>query len=58
MIAEIGRLSLVTGDTVEETGDKPGPGRNKKGDAVLHLVNGTDESMLKVAIECRTARSG
>lgn len=54
VVAEISRLSLITGDRVEETGDLPGPGRSRKGDAVLHLANPTGESTLKVAIECRT----
>jgi hypothetical protein len=56
VIGEIARLSLITGDTVEETGDTPGHGRSKRGDAVLHLANGNGESTLKVAIECRTGK--
>jgi hypothetical protein len=54
VVAEIARLSVITGDRVEETGDLPGPGRSRKGDAVLHLACPTGESTLKVAIECRT----
>jgi len=56
VIAEVARLSLITGDRVEETGDQPGPGRSKKGDAVLHLANANGDSTLKVAIECRTGK--
>ena len=54
VLAEVARLSLVTGDTVEETGDSPAHGRSKKGDAVLHLANGKGGPTVKVAIECRT----
>jgi hypothetical protein len=56
VIVEIARLSLVTGDRVEETGDSPAHGRSKKGDAVLHLANGNGDPALKVAIECRTGK--
>jgi len=56
VLAEVARLSLVTGDRVEETGDFPAHGRSKKGDAVLHLANGNGEPTLKVAIECRTGK--
>ena len=30
VLAEVARLSLVTGDTVEETGDSPAHGRSKR----------------------------
>lgn len=56
-IAEIARLSLVTGDRVEETGDTPGPGRSKKGDAVLHVVSGRSGCEPKVVVECRTGKA-
>ena len=56
VLAEVARLSLVTGDHVEETGDSPAHGRSKKGDAVLHLANGNGGPTLKVAIECRTGK--
>ena len=56
VLAEVARLSLVTGDRVEETGDSPAHGRCKKGDAVLHLANGNGGPTLKVAIECRTGK--
>lgn len=56
VLADVARLSLVTGDHVEETGDSPGHGRSKKGDAVLHLANGNGGPTLKVAIECRTGK--
>lgn len=57
VIAEIARLSLVTGDRVEETGDAPGPGRDKKGDAVLHVVSGRAGCEPKVVVECRTGKT-
>jgi hypothetical protein len=56
VLAEVARLSLITGDRVEETGDQPAHGRSKKGDAVLHLANAKGESSLKVAIECRSGK--
>jgi hypothetical protein len=55
-IAQISRLSLVTGDHVEETGDQPAHGRSKKGDAVLNLADCKGGATLKVAIECRTGK--
>ena len=56
VIAEVARLSLITGDHVEETGDQPAHGRSKKGDAVLHLANCKGDSSLRVAIECRSGK--
>jgi hypothetical protein len=56
VLADVARLSFVTGDRVEETGDRPGAGRSKRGDAVLHLANSNGEPTLKVAIECRTGK--
>lgn len=56
VVGEVARLSLVTGDHVEETGDTPAHGRSKKGDAVLHITTGNGGPPLKVAIECRTGK--
>jgi hypothetical protein len=53
---EIARLSLITGDRVEQTGDTPGHGRMKKGDGVLHLASPKGDSTLKVVVECRTGK--
>lgn len=55
-IAAVARLSLITGDHIEETGDQPAHGRSKKGDAVLHLASSKGGATLKVAIECRTGK--
>ena len=57
VIAELSRLSLVTGDRVEETGDTPGHGRSKKGDAVIHVATARPGCEPKVAAECRTGRT-
>lgn len=57
VIAEIARLSLVTGDRVDETGDTPGHGRSKKGDAVLHIATARLGCEPKVVIECRTGKT-
>jgi hypothetical protein len=57
VIGEISRLSLITGDRVEETGDKPGHGRSKKGDALLHIATPTAGSEPKVVVECRTGKT-
>jgi hypothetical protein len=57
VVAEVSRLSLVTGDKVEETGDTPGHGRSKKGDAVLHVATARLGCEPKVVVECRTGKS-
>jgi hypothetical protein len=57
VISEVLRLSLVTGDRVEETGDMPGHGRSKKGDAVLHVTSARLGCEPKVVIECRTGKT-
>jgi hypothetical protein len=53
-LEDIARLTHITGDTLEETGDVPGHGRAKNGDGVLHLAGNDRDSGPKVAIETRT----
>ncbi len=57
VLAEVARLSLVTGDRIEETGDTPGHGRSKKGDAVLHIATARPGCDPKVVLECRTGKA-
>lgn len=57
VITELSRLSLVTGDRVEETGDKPAHGRSKKGDAVIHVATARPGCEPKVAAETRTGKT-
>jgi hypothetical protein len=56
-LGDVARLSLVTGDRVEETGDTPGHGRSKKGDAVLHIATARPGCEPKVVVECRTGKA-
>jgi hypothetical protein len=55
-LEDIARLTHVTGDQLEETGDIPGHGRAKRGDGVVRLAGNGSASEPKVAIECRTGR--
>jgi hypothetical protein len=57
VIDELSRLSLVTGDRVEETGDIPGHGRSKKGDAVIHVATARPGCEPKAAVETRTGKT-
>jgi hypothetical protein len=57
VLASVARLSLITGDRVEETGDTPGHGRSKKGDAVLHVATALPGCEPKVVVECRTGKT-
>jgi hypothetical protein len=50
----IAKLTHITGDRLEETGDIPAHGRSKRGDGVIHVAFGGARSEPKVAVECRT----
>jgi hypothetical protein len=50
----IAKLTHITGDRLEETGDTPGHGRSKRGDGVIHVAFAGARSEPKVAVECRT----
>jgi hypothetical protein len=55
VLEDIARLTHVSGDRLEETGDVPGHGRSKSGDGIVHVCTGSAAAP-KVAIECRTGR--
>lgn len=54
VLEAISRLSAVTGDRLEITGDVPGHSRSKKGDGVLHVAPEGGLKGLRVVVECRT----
>ena len=54
VLDRVSRMTAVTGDRLEITGDTPGQDRSKKGHGVIHLTEGTGIGGLRVVIECRT----